>query len=153
MIYNVVLVSGVQQSDSVIHIHIYSFLDSFPLSDQVFWIIFGLTDGIGNLPGPCVSYALAGYAKNAKPRLLFIRAISEGFCWGDVPNNELALLATHYKSRKSSSSTFLSCNTTLFIHLGTCAAPVGTRSRGEPHEYHTDTLPTAFALRNKVLSL
>ena len=30
-IYNVVLVSGVQQSDSVIHICIYSFSDSFPL--------------------------------------------------------------------------------------------------------------------------
>ena len=33
LIYNVVLVSGVQQSDSAIHIHIciYSFPDSFPL--------------------------------------------------------------------------------------------------------------------------
>ena len=32
MIYNVVLVSGVQQSDSVIHtyVYIYSFSDSFP---------------------------------------------------------------------------------------------------------------------------
>ncbi|MGU0159796.1 hypothetical protein, partial [Klebsiella pneumoniae] len=33
LIYNVALVSGVQQSDSVIHIHMYihSFLHSFPL--------------------------------------------------------------------------------------------------------------------------
>ena len=31
LIYNVVLVSGIQQIDSVIHIHIYSFPDSFPL--------------------------------------------------------------------------------------------------------------------------
>ena len=30
-IYNVVLVSGVQQSDSVTHNHTHSFLDSFPL--------------------------------------------------------------------------------------------------------------------------
>ena len=31
MIYNVVLVSGVQQSDSVMHTYIYSFSDSFPI--------------------------------------------------------------------------------------------------------------------------
>ena len=31
LIYNIVLVSGVQQSDLVIHIYLYSFFDSFPL--------------------------------------------------------------------------------------------------------------------------
>ena len=31
LIYNVVLVSSVQQSDSVIHIYMHSFSDSFPL--------------------------------------------------------------------------------------------------------------------------
>ena len=31
MIYNVVLVSGVQQSDSVMHIHASTFSDSFPV--------------------------------------------------------------------------------------------------------------------------
>ena len=33
LVYNVVLISGIQQSDSVIHIYIYisSFSDSFPL--------------------------------------------------------------------------------------------------------------------------
>ena len=31
LIYNVALVSGVQQSDSVIRIYTYSFSDSFPL--------------------------------------------------------------------------------------------------------------------------
>ena len=36
LIYNVVLISAVQQSDSVIHIYIHSFLYSFPL-----WFITG----------------------------------------------------------------------------------------------------------------
>lgn len=31
LVYYIVLVSGVQQNDSVTHTHIYSFADSFPL--------------------------------------------------------------------------------------------------------------------------
>ena len=31
LIYNVVLISGVQHSDSVLHVCVYSFSDSFPL--------------------------------------------------------------------------------------------------------------------------
>ena len=147
------LLSGVLQSHSVIHIHIYSFLDSFSLSDQFFWIIFGLTDGICNLPGSFMSHTFARYAKNVKPRLL-LPAISGGFCRGNIPNNELVHLPLTIKVRNrpaQCSSPIKRKNKKHFIHLGTCAVGMGTGSHREAHEHHTNTLSTAFALRNKVL--
>lgn len=98
MIYNVLhSFIPILQSHSVIHICIYSFLDSFSLSDQFFWITFGLWWDAQST-GSFMSHTFARYAKNVKPRLL-LPAISEEFCRGNIPNNELVHLPLIIKVR------------------------------------------------------
>ena len=80
-----------------------------------------------------MSHTFAGYAKNVKPRLL-LPAISEEFA--EVTSRTMSSpLATHNKSEKPPSSMFLTYiqkkkKKKPFIHLGTCAAGVGTESQG-----------------------